>query len=168
MRVLTEAEKEEDKTLLMDFFSLPSPPESPPEVSKEKKPTSKPGTKPPEPEINVSAVPRSFRMEKTKGGFSILPAGNDAVPPAQLDIRMAYDIRRKDPLGKYHPADFKVGEWPIVIQSENVDVLKCADNHLRIAVRNAEFHFHVTGFDQNRDLYVKAVKKENTDADSTV
>src|SRR5690606_12114234 len=114
--VLLEAEKEEDKTLLADFFSLPAPPEAEPEVKTKTKATPKPGGEPPEPGPDVPATLPSYRMEKTKGGFSILPSGNAAAPPSQLDIRMAYDIRRGNPLKKYNTADFDVSKSPITIQ----------------------------------------------------
>ena len=86
------------------------------------------------------------------GGFSIT-AGTGA-RPSLLKIVMAYDRRNGTPAKKYSPADFDVGEAPIVVSGEGVEVLSKKFNHMLARVVSSEFRVAVTGFDENRDLFV--------------
>lgn len=171
VRILTAAEKEEDPTLLIDFFSLPAAPEEEKAVKERTaKPAEKPGPEPQEPEPPPPPPrPQRFRIQKVRGGFVVVPGDEGAAPPARLDIRVAYNIRRGNPLKKYAPADFQVDQPPIRFdpQPQGVDLLECAGNHILAAIRDPHFSLHVTGFDEIRDLYVRAVPKDEGDANTT-
>jgi hypothetical protein len=79
-------------------------------------------------------------------------------------VRVAYDVRKGNPLKKYSPADFVLGEGQIAFEPEpdNVQVTECEGNRVLLDVSDDDFSFSVKGFDTRRQLYVKAVAKEVT------
>ena len=166
VRIVTEGEREEDKTLLIDVFSLPAPPEDEEPVKTRARKGGKKTTEPPPPP--PPPKPRRFRVEKTRGGFAILPGEPDTTPPALLDIRVGYDVRRGNPIKRYNLADFQLDKRPIRFDPEpqGVEVKECTENRMLIAIANRNFSIHVAGFDERRDLYVKAIPKESVDGGS--
>ena len=132
-----------------------------------RKPLIKPGTGPTPPPPPLPPKPCRFRIDKLRGGFAIRVGDPDAALPPFIDIRVAYDVRRGNPLRKYHQADFDLGRSPIKydMQMSGVNVKSASANRMLVAVDRAEFNLEVTGFDPNRDLYVKAEVKEAADVD---
>jgi hypothetical protein len=166
IRMLTDSERTEDPSLLIDIFSLPADPEDEDAFeAREKKKGKKPGTPPPPP---PPAKPRRFRVHRLRGGFSIGPGDPGTSPPSQLDIRVAYDVRRGKALKRYDSADFKIDKKPICLKPEphNVTVLECSENRILVEIAAADFSLSVVGFDEKRDLYVSAVPKEIEDGGS--
>jgi len=170
VRILTASERQEDPTLLLDLFSLPALPEEEDESprTRQRRPAEGRGGEPPIP-TPPGPRPQRFRIQKVRGGFSILPGDAGVVPPAELDIRVAYSVRRGSPLRRYSKADFAVDEPPVQMDPppHNIGVLECAENRIRVAIRDPDFSLHVTGFDERRDLYVRVVAKENADGGAT-
>lgn len=157
VRTLTEQDKQEDRSLLIDLFSLPAPRDEEHAVKTRRTKTQTPPPK-----------PRRFRVQKARGGFSVVPGDDGAGPPSLLDIRVAYDIRRGNPLKKYNIADFRLDKKPVRFDPEpqGVDILERSENRMLVAVTDPNFSLHVTGFDERRDLYVRAVSKEKADGNS--
>ncbi len=171
LRVLTAAEKEEDPTLLADFFSIPAPPDDADAVkTRRQKAKEEEGAEPAEPPVPPSPRPPRFRIHKINGGFSVLPTNNDTSPPATIDIRVAYDIRRGNPLKRYRPEDFSVDQEPIRLDPEpkRLNIVRRSGNRIVVAVQDPDFALHVIGFDKRRQVYVRAVAREDTDGGSTV
>jgi len=165
VRIITEGEREEDPTLLIDMFSLPAPPEEDSVKTKARKggkKTTEPPPPPPPPK------PRRFRVEKTRGGFAILPGETGTTAPAFIDVHVAYDVRRGNPIKRYNPADFDLTKQPIRFDPEprGVDIKECIENRILIAITEPEFSLHVAGFDERRDLYIRATPKELVDGGS--
>jgi hypothetical protein len=172
IRFITEADKEADKGILVDVFSLPAEPDDPDAIStkvkksqgtKQGKKTSPSGDPPP------TALKR-FRVEKVKGGFRVRPGDPEADPPEWLDIKVAYSIRSGNPLKKWHKVDFEVDKTPIVVgELRDVTLLSQSGNEIKAEVTGADFLLSVTGFDENRDLFVKVTvpqeEKEESDGD---
>ncbi len=168
LRVINQAEQQPDPTITVDFFSVPAPPEDEENVPGRRrklrpKPVGEPSTMPPLPQ----ARPRRFRIDKLRGGFAIRAGDPQAPLPPCIDIRVAYDVRRGNPLRKYHEADFDLGRSPVRFDAQvsGVEVKTASGNQMLIAVERAGFNFEVTGFDPDRDLYVKAEVKEAADVD---
>jgi hypothetical protein len=72
-------------------------------------------------------------------------------------------------LKKYDPADFKLNKNPIRLSPEpkGLEITSSDENRLIVKILDRNFSLHVTGFDENRDLYVRiAVPKEDTHGDS--
>ncbi len=82
---------------------------------------------------------------------------------------MAYDVRRGNPLRKYHLADFRVEQRPIELEPAPVglNVINREANRIRVEVTDPDFRLSVRGFDENRDLYVN-VKMEERHDDSQI
>ena len=170
VRIVTAAEREEDPTLLSDYFSIPMPLDdedvikTKAHVAKEQTGTEPPIVEPPPPTLG------RFRIQKISGGFSILPGRDSATYPKNLDIRVAYDIRHGNALRRYNKADFEVNKAPIRLNPapKNVDVLEQGENHFLISIRDPDYAFHVVGFDERRQLYLRAVPRDSTDDRSAI
>jgi hypothetical protein len=168
IRIINQAEQQPDPSITVDFFSIPAPPEDEENVpARRRKPRPKPGTEPPPVPPLPPARLRHFRIDKLRGGFAIRAGDPQAPLPPQIDIRVAYDVRRGNPLRTYHEADFDLGRSPVRFDAQvsGVDVKSASGNHMLIAVERPGFNFEVTGFDPDRDLYVKAEVKEAADVD---
>lgn len=167
VRSLTEAEREVDKTLLIDLFSLPSPLDEAGLVKTKNKKTGKKSISPPPP----PPPPKQsrFRVRKMLGGFSIVPGDPGSTPPELLDIRVAYDVRRGNAIKRYNRADFQLDKKPIRFDPEpqGIEILENSENRVLLKIKDPSFSLHATGFDERRDLYVRAVPKESIDGRQT-
>ena len=116
------------------------------------------------PKIKVRDVSRMYRLEQISGGFSIKPVSNDKKTLKTLRVKLAYEVRRGNPLKKYSILDFDVSREPISIDSEGLSISKCINNTIEVAIQEPEFFLNVMGFDTTRDLYVKvSVETEDND-----
>jgi hypothetical protein len=173
IRYITESDKEADKSILVDVFSLPADPEDPDAINtkvnkqlgvRPGKKTQPPGPPPPPPS------PKRFRLDKIKGGFRVRPGDPDAARPNRLDIKVAYSIRSGNPLKKYYEADFELDKTPITVGDDlkGITLTAVSRNEMKATVTDPDFLLSVTGFDENRDLFVKVtVPQEGTDGDQT-
>jgi hypothetical protein len=167
IRVLSESEQEEDRTLLVDVFSLPTEQDgvqSGDVVDEDEDGGVSPEDTPPPP----PAKPRAFRMDKVTGGFVVMASGVDDAPvPEALEVNVAYDTRRGNPLKRYNEADFQLGEPPIEIALSGLRLDECSGNRMVAMLTESDFRLEVTGFDANRDLYLRVTAKEANDANQT-
>ena len=173
IRFITDADKEADKTILIDVFSLPMEPEDPDAINtKVKKGLGNlPGKKTPPVANPPPPQPRRFQVEKVQGGFRVRPGDPEAPIPQRLVVRVAYVVRSGNPLNKYDPADFELSKGPIAVEHKGMDLTfgasdKRQGNEIQAQVTDKDFLLTVTGFDENRDLFVKVtVPQEETDGD---
>jgi hypothetical protein len=170
IRFVTEADKEADKSILVDLFSLPAEPDDPDAVDKKgrKGQGKKPGRKSPPAPDPVPPAPKRFRVERINGGFRVCPGDSKAATPRRLDIKVAYSIRSGNPLKKYHKADFELGKGGVNIGSDlkGINLLSRSGNEIQTEVTDTDFLLSVSGFDENRDLFVKVtVPQEESDGD---
>ncbi|MGI9088757.1 MAG: hypothetical protein ACR2HH_13615 [Chthoniobacterales bacterium] len=160
--VLSSHQREEDKNLLKDFFSLPAPPEPDATKSRQKRKKKK-GTEPEEKPELPEPRKRRYRLEQVPGGFRVTAGEPDAELPPGLDIRVAYDVRRGNAFKRYDRGDFNVADASFKIECDGVTIEQRSENRLSIALQNREFRFAVSGFDEDRDLCVDVkVKEEGT------
>lgn len=158
---LSEQEKEEDPTLLLDIFSLPVSPEEEEPMTRTTEKKHK-GTVSDEKEIEIEPRKKRFRLHKVAGGFSIVPGDEPVTVGCKLHVQVAYDVRRGSPLKKYHPADFELGQGSVRLDPAPVGlkVVMCERNQLEVEVLNSEFNLTVVGFDRRRDVFVKPALEE--------
>jgi len=159
VRAIVEDENAIDRTLLIDFFSLPSGGDG-----KNNKGAGEKDKKEKEgPEIIDPKPPKlaRFRINRIVGGFSVTQGHPDAKLPHQIEISVAYDVRRGNPMSRYRPADFVVGQGPIKIAATELALVEASGNHILASPSGKEFCLTVTGFDPNRDLVVRGVAKED-------
>lgn len=167
LRIVNQSEEQPDPTITIDFFSIPIENEEDEAVpARRRKPRPRPGTGPDAPPPPPPPKPRRYRIDTLRGGFAIHPGQPGAAPPPfYLDIHVAYDVRRGNPLRKYHPADFDLNRAPITRQVRGVEIKSTVANRMLALVTNADFSLEVAGFDTDRDLYVRADPKEAADVD---
>jgi hypothetical protein len=174
VHALSAQEEEEDKSLLLDFFSLPSDKSKDDPKRREDKPTTKPGKKSQPPPPPPEPRKKPFKVLKVPGGFAIVSSEEVADFPVQLEVKCAYDTRKGSPLKKYEVAlkskapDFRLGYNGVKVNEKaGAEIVGQENNLLRIKIIQAEFRVVVTGFDENRDLFVDA-RMEEEDNDSEV
>lgn len=94
-----------------------------------------------------------IRIEPIQGGFSV--AIPEQYSSTRIEIIAAYDVAQGNPFSNWAPADFKFEALNVAVQGGQV-VLKDG-NKLTIEISDPNvLSVHVTGFDINRDLVVKA------------
>jgi hypothetical protein len=169
LRYIHEQDEAEDATALLDIFYLPAPlDEGSLGSSKKKQAAKKPGSDSPEtgtpPEI-PPPPPARYRLQRSKGGFTITHGSAQAKHPKLLDIRMAYDRRRGNALKNYSTNDFRMDREPIRMEppSTGVEILERKENQLLIRPLSPEFTVGVVGFDERRDLYVDVRVRDSHD-----
>lgn len=169
VHALTSQDQEEDKTLLLDIFSLPpdKAEEEPKQPEKKKKKKGKETEDDPDPQ---EPKKKRFRVKKSDGGFTVTRGDAGTQPPARLDIKCAYDTRGKNPLNVYRKSldakspDFQIGKGGVsVVALEGVEIVEIKNNQLRIEVLKQDFQLTVSGFDRNRDLFVNVKMEEGHD-----
>lgn len=173
VHALTSQDEEEDKTLLLDVFSLP-PDEAEEEPKQPEKKKKKKGNETDDDPDPQEPKKKRFRVKKSDGGFTVTRGDAGTQPPARLNIKCAYDTRGKNPLRVYRKSldakspDFQIGKDGVsVVAQEGVEIVEVKNNELRIEVLKQDFRLAVTGFDTNRDLLVN-VKMEEGPNDSTI
>lgn len=169
VHALTSQDEEENKTLLLDIFSLPpeKTEEEPKKPERKKKKKGKETGDDPDPH---EPKKKRFRVKKSDGGFTVTRGDAGTLPPARLDIRCAYDTRGKNPLNVYRKSldakspDFRIGKDGVdVVSQEGVEIVEIKNNQLRIEVLKQDFQLTVSGFDMNRDLFVNVKMEEGPD-----
>lgn len=83
--------------------------------------------------------------------------------PAQLLIQAAYDVRRGDPLKRYEHFDFDFSSAEMLIHGEGVALTRTDKNEIVARITADDFRIRVTGFDANRDVYVRVRVQERDD-----
>ena len=142
-----EKKEEVRKDEFIVFFSVRKP-----KTDSGGKDEPRPGPpEPPEPQ------PALFKIDRVGGGFTVSTSGGRDLPES-INIELAYEWRG-NPLSRYSPYDFRLEESPIAIKSENCS---CEGSGNRLVVTDIceDFRTVVTGFDANRDLYIKAESVE--------
>lgn len=169
VHALTSQDEEEDKTLLLNIFSLPpdKAEEQPKQPEKKKKKKGKETADDPDPQ---EPKKKRFRVKKSDGGFTVTRGDAGTQPPARLDIKCAYDTRGKNPLNVYRKSldakspDFQIGKDAVnVVTHDGIKIVEMKNNWLRIEVLNQDFELTVGGFDKNRDLFVNVKMEEGQD-----
>lgn len=154
-------EDELDENLLLDIFSLPAEEdETPKRMDKQR--DDKPGTETEKVTLDLKPLEKKFEIQQVVGGFQIKAGKAKLKPSTKLEVYVAYDVRKGNPLKKYDLSDFRLDQKPIKIKkpSMGLKLTRIHENLILAEVTNSDFELLVTGFDQNRDLYVKVVVNE--------
>lgn len=152
--VIGASEEEAVKDALKQYFFRPQ--ERISEVRDERLPERQQLDIPP-------AAPAVLELRPARGGFvAARPLGTSAVKRVRLEVR--YNVRRGKP--KFHEADFNLDSNDIVVDIEGAQATVERQAHegaLLITDVQPGFRMKVTGFDPNRDLFVKAQAEEIED-----
>lgn len=161
---LSAQEDEIDPNLVLDIFSLPAEED---EVAKreDKEKDKKSGTETNKKTLDLPPREKKFELEQIAGGFQLKAGKAKLKPPAKIEVLVAYDVRKGNPLTKYDLSDFRLDQMPIKIKkpSKGLRLTRIHQNSIIADVTKDDFELLVTGFDQNRDLYVKVIVSEGED-----
>lgn len=168
VRALNAADREEAPALLADFFSIPAPPDTESAVKSKTGKTKSGSGATNEPHDMPKPRPSRFRVTALDDGFVIQTGDPSVTTPAEINIRLAYDLLRGNPLMKYRLADFDVGKSPIRLDPspEGVEIDEQQGNGVRLTITSPKFRVGLRGFDVQRDLYIKATAKGDLNASS--
>lgn len=160
-QMLSEETEAEDAELLLDVFSIgtDSQQEGLPvgfETRRSGRRASGIPTSQPSPGRRRS---RHFRVTRKQGGFCVSSGPQRAGQPVctefgGIEVTVAYDRRHGNPLRKYCEDDFHLDRPPIRIRCTGMTVQCIGPNRLHLLPESPSFELTVTGFDENRDLYV--------------
>lgn len=158
INVLGSQDKQKDPYLFADIFALPL------EKVKDQSQTSfeihqsKDANENRQEKLSIEThQERPFQISKIQGGFKILPGTSKISRLMQLRVLVAYDLRKGDPLSKYHPSDFNLDAPPISYKDsvKGINILEVKNNQILFQVTESDFQLVVRGFDVRRDLFVK-------------
>ena len=125
--------------LLNEFFSIPQ---------------DGGGKSPPNPNPPPSPV-SPVEVTERQGGFNVRVTDRGGEIPERLQIQVAYEVRRGNPLNRYDTRDFRLDSSEFIILNEKCDVDRIRDNQITVSVREAGARISVIGFDINRDIMVQ-------------
>lgn len=152
---ISNKDTEKDEHALSDIFPFPIKSSSD-EPEKSKK-TEKP-------EVNPPTQPKMCIIQRVAGGFKVNGGSKLAPLGSQLYVQVAYNVRKGNALKKYNKEDFQLNTLDIKYDGlrETNKQLNC----LSAIIDHNEFSLHVTGFDPNRDLYVRANVNPNSNEEA--
>jgi len=166
MQRLHVAETKGDPNLLLDIFYIPTEDGSPEPSPKPKPGQPGPVVEPPPP--LPPAKPKRVILDAVKGGFVVRPGKAPiAAFPLRVRIEAGYDIRRGNAIRRWSSDDFVFIRAPLRQEQTKGLIVASADgNFMELEIRNADFHFGVSGFDTKRDLVIRAIElKGNNETD---
>lgn len=146
-----ETDQEPMRGLLSDIFSVPKKDEEESEEGTETEGGNETegGGEPPK-----ERTPQQVDAKQIDGGFEVVCA-EKATPPVERRIVVAYDIQRGSPEKNYEKFDFELDEEPIEIENNDVTIRDINENEAKITLNSKESSLKFTGFDRNRDLWVR-------------
>jgi hypothetical protein len=108
----------------------------------------------------LTPTPKLFRIVDRKGGFSVKsgPGLSSEKLPLRVKIRAAYDIERGNPFKQYNSLDFDFNNSDMQVSASGANHSIVESNEILIEATELEFSVDVKGFDEHRDVLVKAIR----------
>jgi hypothetical protein len=150
-----------DVDLLSDIFYLPSEEKTPPKPAKVQKEDELGQTETPDPTPEPSR--QGIALEKGPGGFRVKAVLESGRKVEMVTIDVGYAVRSGNPFTRYRPFDFDLAKMPQKALGITVDEI--VGNRLRVRVVDPDFFLSISGFDENRDLMVRAVPTYAADSE---
>lgn len=150
--------KEADPDLLKEYFSVIIEPESKqgksPKPGQKEKETAEEDLEELGPQTRYT--PEAVKIkENNVGGFKIYPPPNATLIPDTVTIECAYITSSGNPLKNYSELDFCMDKDPISVEGAGVSVVEMEKNRMVLKIDDSDYRVKVTGFDVNRDLYLR-------------
>ena len=114
----------------------------------------------------IHGHPSDLRINRINRGFSVTPITQSFQSGDQVEIEMAYARSHGNAFARYRPSDFQVNLEPIVLESTGVELTEMVNNRLVARVTSPQFRIAVMGFDENRDIRVRADRVGGANAGS--
>lgn len=168
-QLVSDQDRKKDSSILASVFSVIRPTAEFPEIEQTgtDKPTSKPGKGkegvPPIP----PGKPKAYAIRRSKGGFVVTNgSASEELTNVSIVLRCAYDTSRGNPLRQFssHDFDFLKQGSSLEVDCSGASVEYRGPNELLLRDIERTFQLRVTGFDPQRDLFVKARIQEQRDA----
>jgi len=143
-----------DDEILKDIFFIEL--EEEPDTQKQKKEKSRGDEDDDKEPIEIISHKLPFKITKLNGGFQV--SNNPKCDDVRdyMTINVAYHVMRGNPLKRYSSLDFDLSTDPIIIDSEGIEIERNSGNTLICRIIDSSFKVKVTGFDPERDLFIKA------------
>jgi len=144
-----------DDDILRDIFYVeiePSPETGRTEPVPKHSGDEEPGKEKPEKiPSNISPI----LMRQVNGGVTVNSNPESEKLPDHLCLQLAYMVPRGNPLKKYNPWDFNLSDGSLEIVHNGITIISIQENRMEFNITADEFSIQITGFDPNRDLFVK-------------
>lgn len=108
----------------------------------------------------IESTPEGLRLRRVSGGFSITGSMGFNWHKQRIRIETAYFTRRGNPFKAYNIADFNFAGSSIELSVKNAEIVDANENRIEIEPTEQDFRIEARGFDQNRDLKVRATLEE--------
>lgn len=150
--ILSVRPEARDEKLLSDIFFLPAEePDASTRAPKRQKDAS--GETGPPPEIPDPPRP-GISLAQVAGGFRISAVEGSGRTVEWITVDVAYAVASGNPFGRYRPFDFNLAKMPM--RGKGIAIDEVAGNRVRLRVIDPQFVFSLSGFDERRDLIVRA------------
>jgi hypothetical protein len=144
-----------DREMMRDVFYIELPDDG--NESDESDDDDGPGPEPPSRPPTGPGKKSPFVLERETGGFVLKknPAVDGFI--GSIKVATAYMVAKGSPLKGYSKYDFDLAKNSIVVTSRGVNNLEYKENRMSFNVNpDSDFSIEVSGFDVERDLYIKA------------
>ena len=157
--ILSRPLEDIDVDLLAEFFPYLDSDHS---TKKSKKPKrGKKGRKSAGPDIpRIPYIPIA-RVQKQPDGFRVSRNPDYYSALDFIEVTAAYNCIRGNALKRFHPLDFNFENDDLDINGSGLNAVEMSENRILFKVTEDNFNLVVTGFDDNRDLYVKVTKVDS-------
>ena len=148
--IIEEKEKDEDTDALIDFFSI---------MDKSKSTT---GPNPDDTEKEKVVIPKSknpLSIQPRSNGFVLTASENTKKENLEIEeiyVEIAYDTYGGNPFGDFDKCDFDLNDPLPHIEETDAKLKILKPNAISVFPNNSDFRLKVEGFDENRDIVVKA------------
>jgi hypothetical protein len=126
---------------------------------KTKKPKRKKGKKSKEPSPPKEPSFPVVTIKKSSTGFTVRKNPEYNKELEMFDVSVAYNTVRGSPFSRYDKMDFSFGNNVLQVESSGLKIVEKEDNRLLCEITDEDFDLSVNGFDENRDVFVKVLKK---------
>jgi len=151
---------QKDSTAFANFFPLPGDPKLGSAGKNEPEKTGE-GVRPKEPiKPEIVRNEQKFQIDSSTNGFSIKSiTDNTTLIGKEIEALVAYKVRSGDSFSKWQVEDFDLTK--IKPKLEGCTIIKCEGNNASIYITGRKFKAIWNGFDQIRDLDIKANLKDS-------
>ena len=151
---------QKDSTAFANFFPLPGDPKLGSAGKNEPVKTGE-GVRPKEPsKPEITRSEQKFQIDSSTNGFSIKSTlDNTLLIGKEIEALVAYKVRSGDSFSKWQVEDFDLTK--IKPKLEGCTITKCEGNTATIYITGRKFKAIWNGFDQIRDLDIKANLKDS-------
>ena len=96
-----------------------------------------------------------YLVRRIEGGLVIMNNPHIENYISQFKVQLAYMVPKGNPLKKYNKWDFDLSDGSFNISTEGLTISIINENKIEVEVNQNEFKLQITGFDTERDLFIR-------------